>query len=209
GEPGYRFHWDAPMVFSPHDPGALIVAANRVFRSRDRGDSWEAISPDLTKNEDRDTIVTMGQINSEHRIARNDGISQWPAIVALDESPRGAGVFETGTDDGTVSVSRDDGRTWQNITRNLPGFPTSRHAFVSEIVPSRFDAGTVYVTVDNHRENDLGTYAWVSTDFGATFRPITNGLQGEVVRTLTEDLKNPDVLYVGTETGIFLSLDRG
>ncbi|MCA2992147.1 sialidase family protein [Gemmatimonas sp.] len=204
----YRFHWDTPLMLSPNDPGVLLAAANKVFRSRDRGDSWEAISPDLTQNASRDSIVTMGLKGSEITIARHDGISQWPAIVALAESPNQAGVFYTGTDDGTVSVTRDDGKTWSNITKNLPGFPAG-HAFVSEVVPSRFEAGVVYVTVDNHRLNDYAPYVWMSRDFGATFTAITNGLAGEVIKTLTEDTKNPDVLYVGTETGIFLTLDRG
>ena len=204
----YRFHWDTPLMLSPNDPGVLMAAANKVFRSRDRGDSWEAISPDLTQNASRDSIVTMGLKGSDITIARHDGISQWPAIVALAESPKQAGVFYTGTDDGTVSVSKDDGKTWTNITKNLPGFPAG-HAFVSEVVPSRFEAGVVYVTVDNHRLNDYAPYVWVSRDFGATFTAITNGLQGEVIKTLTEDTKNADVLYVGTETGIFLSLDKG
>lgn len=204
----YRFHWDTPLMLSPNDPGTLLVAANRVFRSRDRGDSWEAISPDLTRNVNRDSIVTMGLKGKDITIAKNDGISQWPTIVALAESPRQAGVYYAGTDDGVVQVSRDGGRSWQDITRNLSGFPPG-HVFVSEVVPSRFDAATVYVTVDNHRENDYEPYVWASTDFGATFRPIVNGLRGENVRTLTEDTRNRDVLYVGTETGIFLSLDRG
>ena len=204
----YRFHWDTPLMLSPNDPGVLLAAANKVFRSRDRGDSWEAISPDLTQNASRDSLVTMGVKGSDITIARNDGISQWPAIVALAESPKQAGVFYTGTDDGTVSVTRDDGKTWTNITKNLPGFP-SGWAFVSEVVPSRFDAGTVYITVDNHRQNDYAPYVWMSRDFGATFTAITNGLAGEVIKTLTEDTKNPNVLYVGTETGIFLTLDRG
>lgn len=204
----YRFHWDTPLMHSPNDPGTLLAAANRVFRSRDRGDSWEAISPDLTKNVNRDSIVTMGLAGKDITIAKNDGISQWPTIVAFAESPRQAGVYYAGTDDGVVQVSRDGGRSWQDVTRNLPGFP-SGNAFVSEVVPSRFDAATVYVTVDNHRENDYEPYVWVSRDFGATFRPIVNGLRGENVRTLTEDTRNRDVLYVGTETGIFLSLDRG
>jgi photosystem II stability/assembly factor-like uncharacterized protein len=203
----FRFHWDSPMILSSHDPGVLIVAANRVFRSTDRGDSWTVISPDLTKNPNRDTIVTMGVKNTDIRIARNDGISQWPAIVALAESPKQAGVLYTGTDDGTVSVTRDGGATWTDITRNLPGFPAG--AFVSEVVPSRFDAGTVYVTVDNHRENDYGTYVWMSTDFGRTFRSIAGNLAGRVVRTLTEDTRNADVLYIGSEDGIYVSLDRG
>jgi hypothetical protein len=158
----FRFHWDTPLMISPNDNGALLAAANRVFRSRDRGDSWEAISPDLTKNEPRDSIVTMGVKGAQITIARNDGISQWPTIVALAESPRQAGVFYAGTDDGNVSATRDDGKTWQNVTKNMPGFPAG-HAFVSEVVPSRFDAGTVYVTVDNHRINDYEPYVWVST----------------------------------------------
>lgn len=204
----YRFHWDTPLMLSPNDPGVLLAAANKVFRSRDRGDSWEAISPDLTQNASRDSIVTMGVKGSDIAIARNDGISQWPAIVALAESPKQAGVYYTGTDDGTVSVTRDDGKSWTNITKNLPGFPAG-YAFVSEVVPSRFEAGVVYVTVDNHRQNDYAPYVWMSRDFGATFTMVVNGLAGEVIKTLTEDTKNPDVLYVGTETGIFLSLDKG
>ncbi|MDQ8168228.1 MAG: hypothetical protein P3C09_10770 [Gemmatimonadota bacterium] len=204
----YRFHWDTPLMLSPNDPGVLLAAANRVFRSTDRGDSWTAISPDLTKNEKRDDIVTMGLKGSDIAISRNDGISQWPTIVSLAESPKQKGVYYTGTDDGTVSMSKDNGTTWQNITKNLPGFPAG-HAFVSEVVPSRFESGTVYITVANYRQNDYAPYVWMSTDFGATFRAITAGLAGEVVRTLTEDTRNPDVLYVGTETGIFLTLDRG
>ncbi len=105
-------------------------------------------------------------------------------------------------------MSRNGGQTWQDITKRLPGFPAG-DAFVSKIVPSRFDAATVYLTVDNHRQNDFETYMWVSTDFGATWRSMAGNLRGENVRTLTEDLKNRDVLYIGTETGIFLSLDRG
>ncbi len=204
----YRFHWDTPLMLSPNDPGVLLAAAQRVFRSTDRGDSWEAISPDLTQNANRNDIVTMGLKGTDINISRNDGISQWPTIVNMAESPKQAGVYYTGTDDGTVSMSKDGGKTWANITKNIPGFPEG-HAFVSELVPSRFDAATVYVTVANYRLNDYAPYVWVSTNFGASFTPITTGLAGEVVRTLTEDTRNRDVLYVGTETGIFLSLDRG
>jgi photosystem II stability/assembly factor-like uncharacterized protein len=203
----YRFFWDSPMILSPHDPGVLIVAANRVFRSTDRGDSWTVISPDLTTNANRNDIVTMGVKNSDINIARNDGISSWPTIVSLAESPKQAGVIYTGTDDGVVSGTRDGGKTWTNLTSKIPGYPAG--GYVSEVVPSRYEAGTVYVTVDNHLNNDYNSYIWVSNDFGATFRSITANLRGENVRTLTEDHKNPDVLYIGTETGIFLSLDRG
>lgn len=204
----YRFHWDTPLMLSPGNPGILLTSANRVFRSRNRGDSWEAISPDLTKNENRANIVTMGLKGSDISISRDDGISQWPAIVSLGESQKKPGLFYTGTDDGTVSMSADDGKSWQNITSRLPGFP-SGHAFVSEVVPSRFDANVAYIAVNNYRQNDYDPYLWMTSDNGATFKSLASGLRGEVVRTLTEDTRNPDVLYVGTETGIFLSIDRG
>ena len=178
-----------------------------MFVSHDRGDSWTAISPDLTKQGNRDTIVTMGLKGADIHISRDDGMSQWPTIVALAESPKQTGVYYAGTDDGSVQVSRD-GKTWTNVTKNIPGFPAG-DAFVSEVVPSAFDAATVYVTVDNHRLNDYAPYIWASTDFGATFHSIVGNLTGENVRTLTEDQRNRDVLYIGTETGIFLSLDRG
>jgi hypothetical protein len=202
-----RYNWDSPLIFSPQDPGTLLAAANRVFKSTDKGDSWVAISPDLTANANREEVVTMGVVGSEVKIAKNDGIANWPSIVSLAESPKQAGVYYTGTDDGVVSVSKDGGKTWQNVTDKLPGFP--KGAWVSEVVPSRFEAGTVYVTADVHRLNDFKTYIWASNDFGATFRSLNGNLSGEVVKTLTEDPRNGDVLYVGTETGIFLTLDRG
>jgi photosystem II stability/assembly factor-like uncharacterized protein len=203
----YRWNWDTPMIFSPHDPGTLYVAAQMVFKSTDRGDTWTALSGDLTTNANRNDLVTMGLKNTDTRISRNDGISSWPTIVSLAESPKQPGLFYTGTDDGVVSVSKDNGAKWENVTAKLPGFP--KDAWVSEVVPSRFDAGTVYVTVDAHRLNDYATYIWVSNDFGATFRSLNANLKGEVVKTLTEDQRNQDVLYIGTETGIFLTLDRG
>lgn len=203
----YRFFWDSPMIFSPHDPGTLLVAANRLFKSTDRGDSWTAISPDLTARIDRDTIVTMGVRGSEINIARNDGISTFGTLVTIAESPAQAGVYYTGADDGTLSVSRNGGQTWQNITANLTGGP--KGGFVSDVVPSKYAPGTVYVSVDNHLLNDYSPYIWVSTDYGATFRSISSNLRGENVRTITEDHRNPNVLYIGTETGIFVSLDKG
>jgi photosystem II stability/assembly factor-like uncharacterized protein len=202
-----RFNWDSPLTLSPHSSGVLYAGANKVFKSTDRGDSWIAISPDLTANRNRNEIVTMGVVGSQVRIATNDGISSWGTIVSFAESPRQAGVYYTGTDDGTASASKDEGKTWTNVTKNMPGFPEG--AWISEVVPSRYDAATVYVTVDAHRLNNYGTFIWVSTDYGATFRSINGNLKTEVVKTLIEDPKNQDVLYIGTETGIFLTLDRG
>lgn len=203
----FRYQWDAPMMLSPHDPGVMYVAAQMVFRSTDRGDSWTAISPDLTTNASRDTIRTMGVAGRDIRIATHDGISFWPAIVSLAESPAQRGVLWVGTDDGKVQVTRDGGANWTDVTANMPGFP--RLGYVGEVVPSRGAPGRAYVVVPNYRQNDYRAYAWATDDFGATFRRIDGGLTGEVVRTLTEDPRNPDVLYAGTETGLFVSLDRG
>ncbi|MBK7906093.1 MAG: hypothetical protein IPJ78_05945 [Gemmatimonadetes bacterium] len=206
GDPPYRFHWDTPMIHGT-EAGVLFVGGNKVFRSTDRGDSWAVISPDLTRNGNRNDSTMFGVKNTDIRIARNDGIQVWPAIVALAESPKQAGQIWAGTDDGAVQMTKDVGKTWTDVTSRLPGFPAG--AFIAEVVPSRFDANVAYVAVDDHRQNNYGAYVWMTTDGGTSFRRIDGGLAGEVVHTLTEDTRNANVLYVGTESGIFLSLDRG
>ncbi|MDP1572091.1 MAG: hypothetical protein Q8L86_19010 [Vicinamibacterales bacterium] len=208
GEPPLRFNWDTAMFLSPHDPATIYVGANRLFRSRDRAHSWEAISPDLTTNTDRTTLSIMGVADNDIRIAKHDGVGIFGSIVTAAESERVAGLLYTGTDDGVVSVSRDAGQTWANVTANLPSVP--KFTYVSKVAPSRFDDGTVYVTLDGHRGGDFATYVFTSTDFGRSWRSIASNLpQGQVARTITEDLKNRDVLYLGTETGLFVTLDRG
>jgi photosystem II stability/assembly factor-like uncharacterized protein len=207
GEPALRWHWDTPLIHSPHDSKVLYAAANKVFRSPDKGLSWVAVSQDLTTNQDRNEIVSMGVKNSDVNIARNDGIQAWPTIVSLAESPKRPGVLYIGTDDGNLAVTRDAGKSWTQVIERVSGVP--KGIYVSEVVPSRFEEGTVYATFDGHRQNDFETYVYASNDFGQTWRSIAADLKGEIARTLTEDLKNPDVLYLGTETGLFLSLDRG
>ncbi|HET7617819.1 MAG TPA: hypothetical protein VFK20_04860 [Vicinamibacterales bacterium] len=207
GEPDLRWNWDTPLVMSPHDPKVVYAAANRVYKSADRGQSWTPISPDLTGNASRDDIATMGVNGKEVRIAKNDGISAWPTIVSFAESPKRAGLLYAGTDDGHLQVSRDAGRTWKDVIDRVKGVPEG--IYVSEIVPSRFDEGTVYATFDGHRGNDFTTHLYASRDEGQTWQSINGGLSDEVARTLTEDLKNPDVLYLGTETGLFVTVDRG
>jgi photosystem II stability/assembly factor-like uncharacterized protein len=207
GEEPYRWHWDTPLMFSPHDSRVLLTAANKVFRSTDRGHSWTVISPDLTSGQDRNEVVTMGVKNSEIRFSRNDGIRDWPTITALAESPKRAGILYAGTDDGNVSVTRDMGRNWTNVSDRFPDLP--KGLYVSETIPSRFEEGRAYVTFDGHRSNDFHTWIFATEDFGQTWQPINGNLRDEVARTFLEDLKNPDVLYAGTETGIFVSLDRG
>ena len=207
GQASYRWHWDTPLMFSPHDSKVLYTAAERVFRSTDRGLSWTAISDDLTDNQNRDEIDMMGAKGDEIRFSRHDGISMWPTIVSLAESPKRPGLLYAGTEDGHVAVTRDLGKSWTRVTDRFQGLP--KGLFVSEVVPSRFDEGTVYATFDGHRSNDFDTWIYASSDFGQTWRSLNGNLQGQVVRTLLEDVKNPDVLYLGTETGIFVTLDRG
>jgi photosystem II stability/assembly factor-like uncharacterized protein len=207
GDPALRWQWDTPLVLSPHDAKIVYAGANKLYRSPDKGLSWVAISPDLTTNKNRDEIETMGVKGSDIQIARNDGIVSWGTIVSVAESPKRAGVLYTGTDDGNVQVTRDGGKSWKNVTETMVNAPQG--GFVSEVTPSRFEEGTVYVSFDDHRRNNFGTYVYASNDFGQTWRSITTGLDGEVVKTLTEDPKNADVLYAGTETGLFVTLDRG
>jgi photosystem II stability/assembly factor-like uncharacterized protein len=207
GEPALRWHWDTPLTLSPQNHLVVYAAAQKVFRSMDRGLTWTAISPDLTNNANREDIVTMGLKGSDVTISKNDGISAWSTIVQFAESPKRAGLYYAGTDDGNVQVSRDAGKTWTNVAAKIPDAP--KGGFVSEVVPSRFDEGTAYVTFDDHRQNNFETYVYVSRDYGQTFTSLVANLKGEVVKTLTEDLKNPDVLYVGTETGLFATVDRG
>ena len=149
----------------------------------------------------------MGVKGSDIRIARNDGIVAWGTIVSFAESPKRAGVLYTGTDDGNLHVSRDGGKDWASVSDRVPDLP--KETFVSEVVPSRFDEATVYATFDGHRNNDFETHIYASTDYGQNWRSIAANLKGEIARTLTEDLKNPDVLYLGTETGLFITIDRG
>jgi hypothetical protein len=208
GEPAYRWNWDTPLALSPHDPGTVFVAANRVFRSPDRGRSWKAISPDLTGQADRDELNLMGVYGKEIAIAKNDGVSEYPTLVSFAESPRKAGVYWAGSDDGLMHLSVDAGESWVNVTEKIPGLP--KGTYVSRLAPSRFDERAAYATFDGHRLNDFGTYVYATSDFGKSWRSLVSNLPpGEVARTISEDLRNPDVLYLGTETGLFATVDRG
>jgi hypothetical protein len=178
GQQPFRWNWDTPMVFSQHEQGALLVAANKVFRSNDRGDSWMVASPDLTTNADRTEIEIMGARGNQVRLSPNDGISQWPTIVSLAESPKTPGVYFTGTDDGVVSMTKDGGKTWG--AESPTNFRDSRSGATSPKWCRRGSTRTpVYITVDGHRENDFKTYIWVSNDMGATFRSLNANLSGE------------------------------
>ncbi|HYU79626.1 MAG TPA: hypothetical protein VEK56_11615, partial [Vicinamibacterales bacterium] len=208
GEPALRWNWDTAMHLSPHDPATVYVGANRLFKSTDRGHSWKAISGDLTTNTNRNRLAIMNVGDEDIKIAKHDGVGSFGNLVTIAESPAKAGILWTGSDDGVVSVSRDGGITWTNATAKIAGVP--KWTYVSKVAPSRFADGTAYVAFDGHRGGDFNTYAFVTTDFGNSWHSIAGNLpKGEVVRTITEDVKDGDVLYVGTETSLWVSTNRG
>ena len=207
GEAPLRWNWNTPILMSPHDPATIYVGANKVFKSTDRGQSWTAISPDLTEATDREGLSLMGVTAKEFTIAKHDGVQTYGNIVQLVESPKQAGVLYAGTDDGQVHMTKD-GKTWTNITTKFPGVP--KNAYVSRLTASAHEVNVVYATFDNHRANDMGTYIYASVDGGNNFRSIGEGIpKGHTVTAMAEDPKNPSVLYSGTEFGLFVSPDRG
>jgi photosystem II stability/assembly factor-like uncharacterized protein len=208
GDPPLRLAWDAPFLLSPHDPGTLLLAAQRVYRSNDRGQNWEAISPDLTGGADGDTLTIMGVPGRDITLSRNDGVSAWPTLTALAESPLRAGLYYAGSDDGRVHVSTDGGENWRDVSSRFPDLPAG--AVSEELAPSAFDEGTAYVTFDNHGADDYRPWVFATNDYGQSWRSLAASLPaGEVVNCITEDPRNPDVLYLGTESGLFVTLDRG
>ncbi len=205
GEKPLRFNWSAPLLISPHDPSTLYFGANFLFRSRDRGDSWEALGGDLTRQLDRDRLPIMG-LKGPGGLGRHDGTAPFGNITTLDESRRKEGLLYVGTDDGLVQVSRDGGRTWRRIDR-FPGVPEM--TYVSRVLASQHDEGTVYVTLDGHRSNDFRPYVLRSTDYGKTFTSIASNLPEGSVYVIREDPLAPNLLFVGTEFGLFVSTTGG
>jgi hypothetical protein len=207
GEAPLRWNWNTPILLSPHDPATIYVGANKVFKSTDRGQSWTAISPDLTEATDREGLTLMGRAAKEFTIAKNDGVQSYGNIIQLVESPKTAGVLYAGTDDGKVHMTKD-GKTWTDITGKFPGVP--KNAYVSRLSASAHDVNVVYATFDNHRADDYGTYVYASVDGGNNFRSIGEGIpKGHTITAMAEDPKNPSVLYSGSEFGLFVSPDRG
>jgi photosystem II stability/assembly factor-like uncharacterized protein len=205
----YRFQWNSPIVISGFDHRTIYYGGNVVFRSRDRGDSWEVISPDLTTGADRNALPIMGRVPDARTRSRHDGVRHWPAITTLAESPLDAGVLWAGTDDGRLHVTRDGGATWTDVFGRVPGVPAG--TYVSRVVASRHQAGTAYATFDGHRANDFGIYVYATPDFGATWTRITGGLPEDngVINVIREDPRQPDLLFAGGEYGAFVSFTRG
>jgi hypothetical protein len=209
GDPRYRFYWNSPILISAHDSKILYYGGQFLFRSTDRGDSWMKISPDLTSGVDQNSLQTMGKLPDENMISRQDGVWNFPTITNISESPINPNVLWAGTDDGYLQVTRDLGKTWQNVTAKLPGVP--KMTGVARVVASRHGEGTAYVALDGHRNNDFEAYVFTTTDYGQTWKAITNGFRKDLgsVRAFREHHRNPNLLFAGTETGAYVSFDRG
>lgn len=187
GEPPLRFNWMTPFQISHHNPYILYCGANKLFRSLDRGDNWRHISPDLTTNP-----------GPEKR-----GDIPYGTITTISESPLKPGLIYVGTDDGNVQVTRDDGVTWANISKDLPD------KWVSRVVASCYKEGTVFVSLTGYRDDDFEKYLYMSTDYGKTWKSIASNLPSESVNVIREDPRKDNILYVGTDLGVYVSMDRG
>jgi hypothetical protein len=207
GEDPLRWNWDSPLVISPHDHKRLYFAAQRIFRSDDRGSSWRPVSGDLTRRIDRNALPVMGKVWGPDAVAKNASTSLYGNIVALSESPLVEGLLYAGTDDGTLQVTEDGGATWRKQT-SFPGVPD--RSYVRRLAASAHDAGTVYVALDNHKMGDFKPYLFKSTDRGRTFTSMVGNLppRGSVY-ALVEDHVDRDLLFVGTEFGLFFTRDGG
>ncbi len=207
--PRYRFQWNSPLVLSSHDPKTLYYGGNFLFKSTDRGDSWEKISPDLTTDVDREKLPILGKLPDKDMLSRHDGVQQFPCATTVAESPVKAGVIWVGTDDGNLQVTRDDGKTWTNVVSRIPGL--RKGAYVAKVEASFRDEGTAYVAFDNHRSDDFSVYLYMTEDFGKSWKAIHKGIpeNAGVVHVVREDPANANLLFAGTEFGMFVSFDRG
>ncbi len=209
GGPALRWNWDSALILSPHSPTRLYYAAQIVYRSDDRGENWKAISPDLSRNVDRNKLKVMGRVWGVDSVAKNDSTSFYGSVVALAESPMVEGLIYAGTDDGLIQITEDGGKTWTKV-EEFPFTNTPGHVYVSDIETSRHDKNTVYACLDNHQNGDFKPYLLRSTDRGENWTLISSDLpERGTVYTVAVDHGSPDVLFVGTEFGVFTTLDGG
>lgn len=206
GEETYKWNWNAPLVVSKHNPQRLYVAANKVFRSDDRGDSWQVISEDLTSGTDRNTWKVMDKYWSTDAVAKDVSTSLFGTIVSIDESRLKEHLIYIGTDDGLIQVTEDE-KSWRKVS-DFPGVP--KYTYVSDILTDRFNENIVYASFDNIQRDDFKPYVLKSTDKGLTWTSIAGNLPTNgTVHTLVQDTKNPDLLFAGTEFGVFFTLNAG
>ena len=202
GDPEYRFNWNTPIHLSPTRPGTMYLGSQFLFRSRDRGDSWEKISPDLTTNDPKKQGKKSGGLTVDNSSAENH-----TTIYSISESPKNAEVIWVGTDDGNVQVTRDAGKTWTNVTGNVAGVP--RGTWVSHVEASPHDEATAFATFDGHAMGDMKPYVYKTADFGKTWTSLGTDTISGYAHTVKQDPVNPDLLFAGTEMGLYISADGG
>jgi photosystem II stability/assembly factor-like uncharacterized protein len=199
----YRFQWTAPIALSPHDSNVIYHGAQVIFRTTNGGQSWDVISPDLTRNDKSKQKWAGGPITGD-----NTGVETYATVFAIAESPKQQGVIWAGTDDGLVHVTLDGGQNWTNVTAAMPGMP--EWGTVSLIEPSTFDVGTAYVVVDAHRLDNMRPYLYKTSDLGRTWTRLDAGLPQDVyLHAVREDPAKQGQLYLGTERGVMFSTDHG
>lgn len=199
----YRFNWDSPIYISPHDPKIVYFGGNVLFKSVDYGHSWEEISGDLTTNDKSKQQSSGGEV-----VVDNTAAEFHATIMTIAESPAKAGVIWVGTDDGFVQVTQDGGKSWTNVTANVRGLPAN--TWIARVEASYKEACTAYIAPDRHRDDDFRPYAFMTQDCGKTWTSIANGLPAKgYVQVVREDPTDANLLYLGTELGIFVSWDRG
>ena len=206
GEPPYRWDWVSPSLVSRHDPSVVYLGGNRLFISRNRGESF-ARTEDLTRNIDRDELRLMGLYGSDITLSHNDGTSSYGEIVAIAESPLDPEVLWVGTDDGNIQLSRDGGRGWHEVGRNVRG--VANGTYVSRLVASRRGAGVAYALFDAHRDGNFDPYLFRTDNYGQSWVPLMAGLPTGSLNSLVEHPDNTDLLFAGTEHAVLVSTDAG
>ena len=208
-EPYERFNWDAPILVSQHDPKRLYFGSQRVWRSENRGDSWNTISSDLTKNEERLALPIMGRQQSWDAAWDVYAMSTYNTITSLAESAQDENILYAGTDDGLLHATKDGGATWNTLTVDkLPDVPAT--AFINDIKADMFDANVAYVALDNHKFGDYRPMLYKTINGGKSWKSITKGIpEGTLIWRLVQDHVNPQLLFLGTEYGVYVSLNQG
>ncbi len=207
GENAYKFNWNTPLLISPHDRHRLYYAAEKLFRSDDRGDSWQVVSPDLTRQLDRNTLPVMGRVWSDNAVAKNNSTSMYGSIIGLHESALQEGLIYVGTDDGLLQVTRDGGENWSKV-ESVRGVPDM--SLIEDVHASSHDVNVAYAVVDNHKRGDNKPYVLKTTNQGGSWKLISGDLpENGTVHTITEDPVDPNLLFVGTERGVYFTRNGG
>jgi photosystem II stability/assembly factor-like uncharacterized protein len=209
GDPHYRFQWNSPVTVSVHDHNTIYYGGNYFFKSTDRGDSWTRLGNDLTSGIDRNKLQIWGKTPDKQTLSRHDGVEEFPTITTISESPVSAEVLWAGTDDGNVQVTRDGGKSWKNVAGKVPG--VAKGTYVSRVVASKHAEGAAYVAFDGHRSDDYGIYIFATSDYGETWNSIRKGIPDSAgsVHVVREHPRNANLLFAGTEFGLWISWDRG